>query len=263
MEQEKKAVGLEKLYIACFRPSRYKELLAGKAAGHVLYTCFIILFLVFVEAILPFMAWDLSVGGLSRLITERIPGFTVDKGEMTIQSPVEFDIGGVLHFRADSDVEKFQKKDFEEKYPEELLCSRTNVMVKAADRIMDISMAEIAREKFDNQDLVETVPFLRLVLGIYFFSTYIIKGIEYMIAAVFFAVLCRAAIRTPEGTFVNLKGTIIIAIYAKTLFSLLYSVNICAGRPIGDTLMLILGTFGTIAFIDRAEAAVLNISRRK
>jgi hypothetical protein len=90
-----------------------------------------------------------------------------------------------------------------------------------------------------------------------------VKGLIYMIAVLFFAVLCRAAIRTKDGKYVDLKGTIVITIYAKTLFSLIHSVNTCAGAPIGETLILILGTFGTMMYINRAEAAILDISPKK
>lgn len=260
MEQEKKPGGIERLYIACFRPSRYKELLSVKTARHVVYACCIIFFLVFIETMLPFAAWDFSVGGLNRLINERFPAFTVENGVMKIESPVEFNINGVIRFKADSGVEKFRKKDLDEEYQEEFLFSSSNVLIKLADRVVDIPMEEVSKTRLDNQSMVNAIPFLRILLGIYFLSSYVIKGAEYMIAAVFFAFLCRAAIRAPDGRFVTLKGTIVIAIYAKTLFSLVHSVNICMGSPVGETLMLIIGTFGTIAFIDRAEAAVLNVS---
>lgn len=259
MQQEKKAGSLERLYIACFRPSRYKELLAAGTARHIIYVCAIILFLVIIEAVIPFTAWDLSVGGLNRLILERFPEFTVEKGQMTIESPVEFDINGIIHFKADSGVKKYEKKDFDEKYQEELLFSSTNLLIKMGSRQADVAMSDLTSSRLDNKSVAEMIPLMRFFLAVYFFSTYVIKGSEYMIGAVFFALICRAAIRTPEGKYVNLKGTLVIAVYAKTLFSLLHSVNICAGSPIGETLMLILGTFGTIVFIDKAEAAVLKV----
>lgn len=263
MELEKKPGIPERFFIACFRPSRYKELLTTKTAGHVIYACCIISLLVMIEAVIPFAAWDLSVGGLNNLITERFPAFTVEKGEMNIASPVEFDINGIIHFKADSAADRYEKTDFDEKYEEEVLISKKNVILKMGGRQMDLAMSEVVQDKLDNQSMTEVIPLFRMFLGVYFISTWLVRGIEYMVGAVFFALICRAAIRAPDGRFVNLKGTVVIAVYAKTLFSLLNSVNLCAGNPIGETIMLIAGTFGTILFIDRAEAAVLGIPWRK
>lgn len=261
MKEKKKVGGLERFYIACFQPSRYKELLDEKTGYHVLYVIGIVFLLVIIETVIPFFAWDLSVGGMESLILERLPAFTVENGKMTIAQPVEFDLSGILHVKADSGVDQYQKKDFDDRYQEELLFSGSNLMMKMGDRVMDISMSDISQEKVDNQALVRLIPWFRILLMVYFFSSYLAKAAEYMVAALFFALICRAAIRTPDGKYVNLKGTIVIAIYAKTLFTLIRSVNTCLGKPFNETLVLIMGTFGTVLFIDRAEAAVLNISR--
>ena len=266
MEQERKAGFLQRFYIACCRPSRYKEILSAGRARHIFYVCCVIFLMVLTDTIIPFAAWDVNMGGLKKLITRSIPAFTVENGRMTIEEPVEFDIGGIVHLKADSDVASYNKSDLDERYQEEFLISSGNLVVRMADRLMEFSMEDITKdlagEKLDNAVLAEAVPFFRMVLAVYFLSTYLVKGIEYMIAAVFFAVLCRAAIRTPDGKYVNLRGTLVIALYAKTLFSLLHSAHLCLGSPFGETLVLILGTIGTIIYIDRAEASVLNISRK-
>ena len=263
MEQVSRPGILERLFIACFRPSRYKELLSVSKLGHVLYFICIVFLLLFIDTIIPFAAWDVHVGGLRTLFTERIPAFTVEKGKMTIEKPLEFDINGIIHFKADSSAERYKKEDLDKEYAEEFLFSSTNLLIKMEDRTLDVSMGDLTKDKLDNQNLVEAIPVFRLFIFIYFFSSYMVKALTYMITVLFFAALCRAAIRTKDGKFVSLKGTIVITIYAKTLFSLIHSVNTCSGTPIGETLILILGTFGTMMYINRAEAAILGISPKK
>ncbi len=259
MEQERKAGGLEKLYIACLKPSRYQELLSSGTGHHLVYLCCIVLLLTLIDTVIPFAAWDFNAGGIDSLVRNRFPAFTIEKGRMTIEQPVEFEIGGVIHFKADSGVEKYTKEDFTDKYQEELLFSGTNILIRMGEKIMDVPMDKVTDSKLDNKDLLEAVPLFRMMLLIYFLSTYLVKGVEYLISTAFFAVISRAAIRTREGKFVDLKGTFVIALYAKTLFSLLHSVDICAGFPVDETIIIILGTIGTILFIDKAEAAVLGI----
>lgn len=259
MEQQKSAGSLERLYIACFKPSGYKELLDDSKWRHVLYVAIIAFLLIVIEGILPFAAWDVSVGGLKGMIINRLPAFTVEGGKMVIEQPVEFDILGIVHFKADSSVDKYSKEDLDDKYQEEFLFSSSNMLVGMGDRVMDVSMSELGEEKLDNQGLAQAVPYFRMLVIMYFFSTYVIKVAEYMISALFFAVLCRAIIRTPDGKFVHFKGSLVIAIYAKTLFSILHSVHTCIGRPLGETMALIIGTCGTVMYMYRAEAAVLDI----
>jgi hypothetical protein len=263
MEQHNNAGSLERLYIACFRPSRYKELLDAPRWRHVVYFALVILLLVVIEGVLPFAAWDLSVGGLKGLITNRLPAFTVENGKMDMEQPVEFDIAGIIHVKADSSVDQYKKDDLDKKYQEDFLISSSNIIVGMGDRVMDVPLTELGDQKFDNQALAETVPVFRILLLIYFLTTYVINAGEYLISALFFAILCRAIIRTPDGKYVTFKKTLAIAIYAKTLFSILHSVHNCIGRPLSETLVLILLTFGTVMYIYKAEATVLDILPRK
>ncbi|MBQ9155297.1 MAG: DUF1189 family protein [Eubacterium sp.] len=263
MQQEIKTGGLERFFIACFRPGRYEELLKARTARHVIYVCLIVLLQVLIETVIPFSAWDLSVGGLNHLITDRLPAFTIENGSMEIEQPIEVELMGVIRFKADSGVDSYSRDDLSADYQEEILCSKGNLLLKMNGRVMDIPVTELSSGRIDNKSLAEALPVLRIFLGIYLISTFFVKIGVYMLAAIFFAILCRAAIRTPDGKFVTLKGTLVIAIYAKTLFTLLGSVNICLGAPIAQTLVLIAGTFGTMLFIDRAEAAVLKLTGRK
>lgn len=48
------------------------------------------------------------MGGFENLFLERIPGFTLEKGEFHSESPIDFTIGGVVRVKADSSVEQFK-----------------------------------------------------------------------------------------------------------------------------------------------------------
>ena len=70
------------------------------------------------------------MGGFENLFLERIPGFTLEKGEFHSESPIDFTIGGVVRVKADSSVEQFKESDFQSDYVQELLVGKKNILIK-------------------------------------------------------------------------------------------------------------------------------------
>ena len=130
MQQESKIGFLWQYVIACVHPSQYKELIRKKKGAFIGYISVLIMFLVFIENVIPFAAWTASVGGFENLFLERIPGFTLEKGEFHSESPIDFTIGGVVRVKADSSVEQFKESDFQSDYVQELLVGKKNILIK-------------------------------------------------------------------------------------------------------------------------------------
>lgn len=257
MNEEKKTGLFGRFFIACFRPSKYPELLGRGVFSHILFTVLTVLFLVVIESVIPFTAWNISVGGFENLVLNRIPDFSVEQGKMQIDSPIEFDISGALHVKADSDVNAYGKKDLDENYQEEILISNTNAIFKMGTNATEIALADMKGGVINNETLAAGAPMFHVMVGFYFVVAFFVQMAEYLIYAVFFAMLCQAAIRTKDGKYVPFKKTILIAIYARTLFSVITSVCNCLGMT-GSVIVIFVCAFGTMMFIDRAEAAVLQ-----
>ncbi|MDY5496881.1 MAG: DUF1189 family protein [Anaerobutyricum sp.] len=258
MEQDSKIGFWEQYVIACFRPSKYNELLKKKKNNFVVYLFILILFLVFIESVIPFAAWNTSVGGLRNLFTEGLPAFSVADGQYHSEAPISFTINGVIRVRADSGVEQFKKSDFDEKYAEEFLIGKTNALVKTPGGIQNISLSEFASLKLDNRSLAEAVPAIYSFLIFYLFLLIGIKAVQFLFTAFMFGLICRSSVRTKDGKVVSMKESFYIASYARTLFAILASVNIALGYMFDSMMLVMISAMLTIGFIIRAEASVLQ-----
>ena len=263
MNQENQIGFFGQLKIACFQPRKYKSLLEKKTGNHVRFFIVLFLFLVFVETVIPFAAWNASVGGFRNLFLNRVPEFKLADGEMTIASPISFDIGGILHVTVNSDKEAFSAKDFQEEYQEEFLISKTNIMIKIGQNMSNVELSSLKDMTMTNQDLVEMFPFIKGMLIMYFVISLLAKVIQYLLAALIFGLFCRTGVRSPDGKFLSIRDAFVIGLYAKTFFAILTSLNICLGYLISSFWMMMLSVFGTIDYIYRAELWILQPEPRR
>lgn len=258
MEEAKQTGFWQRYFIACFRPSKYGALLGRKMMGHVGYVCLLVAFIVFVESVIPFAAWDVSVGGFKNLILNRIPAFTLSGGTMEIETPIEFSVGNTLRVSVDSEVENYGQKDLDENYAEEILISQGNLLMKAANRIYSLSFHEVKDMMVNNESLARAIPVLHMMTGIFFVISYGTRLVQYLITAAFFALLCHVGVRKEDGKAITFKEVFLIAVYARTLFALLESVNLCLGSLVSDILLIFLSAMVTMSYIYRAEAELLK-----
>ena len=256
---EEKQVGFwQRYFIACFRPSRYTELFSKKKGVHVGYLLLLMVFLFFIEGIIPFAAWDITVGGYRNLVLNRVPEFTIQDGVMKMDNPMEFTIGQATRVCVSSDVEKYKADDFDNKYSEEILVSSTNILFKAAGRMTEVSMDSFKGRTINNETLASASPLFHVMVGIYFIVSFLTCAARYLIQAGFFAILCRVGVRTEDGRTVSFKQVFLIALYARTLFAVLESINICLGYLVSDFLLIFLSAMVTMSYIYRAQAELLK-----
>ena len=258
MNQENETGFFRQYFTACFQPGKYKTLLEKKTGGHVLYMILLLIFLLVIDTIIPFGAWMTSMGGFRGLFLERIPAFTVENGIFTSESPVSFNIGPVLRVEMDSGVEKFTEADVDKDYQEEILVSRTNVLIRSMDTMTEIPLSGIADMKLSNQTLVAAIPFLVVMIVIYMLMTLASKAVQYLLMALILGVVCRFGVISPEGKRVSIKEAFLIAMYARTLFAVIESVNSCLGYVIPAFWVTAISVMVVMGYIFRAEVSILK-----
>ncbi|MDD7114821.1 MAG: DUF1189 family protein [Lachnospiraceae bacterium] len=258
MNQQNQIGLLGQFKIACFQPRKYKTLLEKKTAGHIRYFVVFFLFLMLINAIVPFAAWYLSVGGFENLFLNRVPEFKLENGTMIMESPISFDIGGVLQVKVNSDKESFDAKDFDELYQEEFLISKNNIMIKVGGQMTNVELSSIKDMTMTNQDLVELIPYIDGMLVIYFLMSLLSEMIQYIIMALAFGLFCRAGVKAKDGRFLSIKEAFIISMYAKSLFAIVSGLNFCLGYLISSFWMMMISVAGTIDYIYRAELWLLQ-----
>ena len=258
MNQENETGFFRQYFIACFQPGKYKTLLEKKTGSHVLYIALLLLFLLVVDTIIPFGAWMTSMGGFRGLFLDRIPAFTVEDGTFTSEAPVSFQIGTALRVELDSETERFTQKDVDDTYQQEILLSRTNILIRSMDTVTEIPLSSMADMTLTNESLVSAVPFLVVMVIFYMIITLASKAVQYLVVALILGLICRFGAVSPQGDRVSVKEVFLIAMYAKTLFALIESVNASLGYVIGSFWMTAVSIMVVMGYIYKAEASILK-----
>ena len=199
------------------------------------------------------------MGGFENLFLERIPGFTLEKGEFHSESPIDFTIGGVVRVKADSSVEQFKESDFQSDYVQELLVGKKNILIKMPSGKQVISLSQFKNWRLNNQGLVEMLPALYMFLAFYLVVLLITKAVQYLLVALAFALICRRS----DGKMVSMAESFYIAVYARTLAAIIGSVNAALGYRIDSMILMIVTVFITMGFIMRGEISVLDTQTSK
>ena len=261
--QEEKTGFLEQYYIACSRPSQYhKTLMKNSRSALVKYLVVLCLFLTFLDTVIPFAAWDVSVGGMKNLILRGIPSFSLKDGVFQSEEPLDFTLGNSTHIKVDSKEKEFTSQDIDSDYIQEFLISRTNILVSADYSVREIKLSDMKSFTLDNQSLVDFLPFIRATIGLTMLITVLVKIVEYLFVAAFFALFCRGSVRNDEGKMVSMKEAFVIAIYAKTLFAIINSIDAALGGILPATLLIIANVFVTMMYISRAEMKILGVDSK-
>lgn len=261
MEEKIRYGFFDQLPIAFFQPEKYKNFLPAKKKYIAGFICFIVMLIFMMDYIIPFAAWDISVGGLENLVTQGIPQFTLKDGVFESESPMDLEISGAIHIKADSAVDRYEQKDFKENFLEEFLISKNNIMMKHSGMVYELRFDEMKDFSMNNQTLVEMIPIAKMTAVFTLVLMFAMQLAIYLVTCVFFAFLCKVGIRSPEGRVVQFREAFVFAVYGRSLFALLTSLNTCLGFYINSTLVLVLGAYFTIRWIMRAERSLLGYDR--
>ena len=262
MEENVKYGFFDQIPIAFFHPSEYKKILPLKKICLIGFILLIPALIVVLEYIIPFGAWDVSVGGLENLVTNGIPAFSLDHGVMNMESPMDIVLSNAIHVKVDTDEETYSEEDLDDQYVEEFLISKNNMIFNHSGMTYEVVFSEL-NYTINNQGLAELLPMIKISIGITFFLMYLLKIGGYLVSALFFALLCRSGVHDGAGRRVTLGIAFVFAVYARALFALLASVNVCLGYLISDTLVLVVGAFFTIRYIFSAEREYLGVEKKK
>ena len=191
------------------------------------------------------------------LFLNRLPAFTLDDGTFEIESPISFDWTG--HSGGDdSDVEKYTKKDFEEEYQEEILVSRTNVLIRAGERGSDLQLSSLGNMYLDNQVLTAAIPALMVMLVFYFLIMFASKAVQYAVVALVYGLICRVGVRSPEGKDHFHRRFFLDRGVCQDTLCHLASVNSVSGYPVRSFWVSVISIVIVMSYMFKAEVSVLK-----
>ncbi len=253
---------LSQYVTACFFPSRYRELIEDKKHSIWSYVLVLVLLFTLIADVVPFLAWEASVGGMENLLKERLPAFRIHDGVMDCDQPMSFALGNACHIKVDTSVEEFSSTDIkEEGYA--FYFSRTNMVTNMAGMAREIPYKQLGEEEINNETLVSLLPIYRISLVFSMGMLYVVNLLQYLAMALFFAFLCLGLVRDPGGDRLPFGVTFSIVIYARTLFVLIQNVGMALGYPMNGLFVELVLVCATFSHIFRGQASVLKIDLKK
>lgn len=250
----------EQIRIALSKPLWYKSLFQQSIGKHMCYFLALLVLITVIQFGVPVAAYLQSVGGLKELLLEHIPTFSLENGELTVDSVVDWERNGV-HLIIDTSQEAYTQEqavqegsDMDNTMSVVYMISKTNVVCN--QMLMPMEFSSFGNMTFNNQDLYQAAPFYIGMMGIIMF---LYNLAAYMISALFFAgfgYLMNRALK------LNLKfGQIyLIALYAKTVEVLLEAVLQVVGLSILYYVGSIVGIFITCNYMTRGMSSILKPS---
>lgn len=258
---ETKNMKLSELFMtAMFSPREYSSsLLKLPAKKMVSYFLCLILLLTVIQSVIPMVGAIAGMGGFRNIIMERIPDFELKNGSFFTEERIEInDEQSGVYILVDTDVDKFTEEDINVKGEvlETILVSRTNMLVSNTVVGMGMMLQEYKFSDFGDfhmtkETLTDMIPLYYVVLFFIFIGIYVVMGIKYMLSAFCYAVFIYFFIIKMLTLDHEFGEVYKVAMYAKTIGSIVEAVTYCIGSPLlmmaGNTFHL----FITLMIINR------------
>lgn len=245
------------------QPDKYKELVLLPKKTVVFYMLLIGICLSIMNYVIPMAGWMTSFGGLDHLIKEELPRIEFSKGVLDVESKIEIGKDTLQHFLVDTTKEKVTPEEIDkEKYPMEVLVSRTNMLIYAeVGGIIPIDFSMYKDAQWDNSTLLQMKPMIYAVMIIQFFSSIVKEIMQYLIGALplaFVAWMVGAAERKNRLKFSQIFA---LTIYAKTAVALFASFNASANLLENPFLIAYGGMFLTVMLLVTGIKKVEGITK--
>ena len=261
MEENIRYGFFDQIFVSFFQPSKYKKFLPARKLFLIGFILLMSALSFLMEYMIPFGAWDVSIGGFENLVTNGIPSFSLKEGVFTMDGPLDLEVSSALHLVADSSVTEYKEEDLSDDYMEEFLISKNNMVMRHSNMVYEVDFSKLDYN-VDNQTLVEMLPVVKTILIMTFVLLYLFKIAGFMISAFFFALICKSGVRTQDGRKTPFGAALVFAIYGRAPFMLLDSLVTCIGFSFLSTWVLLIGVCLTIKYIFTAEKSLLGVGEK-
>ena len=244
---------------AMFAPREYRSsLLKLPTKKMVGYFLCLILLLTVIQSVIPTAGAIAGMGGFRKIIMERIPDFELKDGTFYLDDRIEIDDEqSGMYVLIDTNVDKFTEDDVNSGTDvfETILVSRSNMIVSNSAAGMGIMSQEYKFSDFGdlqitNETLADMEPLYYMMMFFIFIAVYIAMGVKYMFSALFFAafIFFMTKMMMLDAGF---GETYQVAMYAKTIGSIVEAVTYCIGSPLLMMAGSVFNMFVTLMIMNR------------
>lgn len=230
----------EQFMTAMFSPKEYRSsLLKLPTKKMVVYFLCLILLLTIIQAVIPTVGAIAGMGGFRNIIMERIPDFELKDGSFFLDDRFELeDEEAGIYILIDTNEDVFTKEDVDAgtEYIETVLVSQTNVIVSNTVAGMgtmsqEYKFSDYGNLHLNNEILADLQPLYYVMMCFAFIVAFVFMGMKYMFSALFYAVFMLFMTKMLMLD-IGFGETYKVAMYAKTIGSIVEAVTYCIGSPL-------------------------------
>lgn len=252
----------EQIVYAMFKPSRYKEILELGTKRFILFAIVLCLVLGIVNFAVPASAVITGFGGFQKLFSKNIGPFTYSDGVLKAEKKFDMTIG-LYHIIIDTSENKISDDQMKKEGMYIAFGSSTLRMTMVANgQLMDYDTFDLSMlfmEGFNNEILIQMIPYIYIYLVIWFFATAINAFIKYGIYALIMSIYINA-INKHNNIGLSYGKVFMLCFYGQTLGIILSNFNAALGL-IPAIIVNIIGIF--ISFHMITSATILLDKRNQ
>ncbi len=247
----------DRFITAMFLPGDYPALLKLKAGKVISYIILLALLLSLVQYGIPVLAAIAGYRGVGNYITEQLPDFSLENGIFTLSEKYERDDDKTgIYILIDTDKEAFTVDDIDKDMLQVMLISRTNILMYnnitgVSGMVQEQKFSDFSNLKINNESVAGMAPMIYAGMFFAFLFVCFMTFAEYMISALFYALILYVLSRLMQGR-VPFAAIYKIALFAQTLGALVSAVANFIGTPVlvmaGSTFAMIV----TVLIMNRA-----------
>lgn len=217
---ESKIGFFEQFYIALMKHTRYRTLAALPKKQVMGYLMGITFLLTLVSYVIPMSGFLAALGGYEHFFAERLPAFSIEKGELHVETeaPMDFMLNGI-HIVVDDSVAVYTQDDLMQEKEPVVYFSRHNIVTNVSAIPLEIRYGIFGENKIDNKYMVSVSPAFYGMLVLSGLVSWLIQMAAYAFLAVIFAA-CGLSVNRMSGASLSFQKIFCIAVYAQTAFAL-------------------------------------------
>ena len=241
--------------IAMFQPKEYKRLREqkiGRTAGYILS---LLILVTVIRYVIPMSAQIAGLGGISNIIQNRMPQFSLQNGILTVDGRYENaepEYG--RYILVDTEKERFDKSDIEVDYLQVVLVSATNVIMKNMILTEEYKWNDIIRTDLDNAKLGRYAYVFYLMFILFFIFLFLLTAAGYFFLSLLFAWIANtlSKVMLLPLSFGQIYK---MALYAQSIGALVTAVAYCLESPL---MIMASGIFSMIVTFNILNKALLQ-----
>ena len=208
----------EQFYVALMKHREYKRLTGLSKRQRWVYFLGITFLLTLIAYVIPMVSFLIGLGGYEEFFKDKLPAFSIEKGELSIAEPLDFRLNEV-HIIVDDSVDAYAQSDVEEAEGAIMYFSRRNIVTNVSAIPVEIQYGLFGDDKIDNSYMVALAPAFYGMVVLSGVVAWISQMLAYAILALLFA-LCGLGVNRMSGANLSFKQLFGIAMYAESVFAL-------------------------------------------